>query len=172
MDQDLIFPERSSRDDNHVHDLADSKGHFVLGRLQILPVKVVVLDSGIHQNFRCVRKPSSRNDSISAEWVFSWFLQIKHCCDPEGLELLQNFELNNESVAKALRSDDKPQNPFTVETHNCRVAAVSPILMFAPLSKTSDGAVDPSNLLKIACLKFTWRLAWVFWYLHGSLFVW
>lgn len=48
MDQDLVFPLRATLDDNLMHNLHNAEYAIVVRDLEVLPVKIVVLDARVH----------------------------------------------------------------------------------------------------------------------------
>jgi len=61
--------------------------------LKILPVQIVVLNTGVHQSFWSVGKPSAWNDPITAVWMLTWLLKVHHGGYTFLLELLYDVEL-------------------------------------------------------------------------------
>ena len=81
-----------------MHNLHNSDGNLMLWRLQIFPIKIVVLNSVVHEKLRRVAKSNLGYNSITTIRVFPWLLQIEYCLDPFVFELLNDVMLLDKPV--------------------------------------------------------------------------
>ena len=79
----------------------------MIGRLQILPIKVVVLYASIHKFLGRVGKAGSWDDSVAAVRMLSRLLQVDDGFHVFVFELLQDVILGDQSIRGALGADEE-----------------------------------------------------------------
>jgi len=132
-----------------VHYVANLK-HLSVGRGgEVLPVKVVVRNSVVHNVFWSVAEASFGNDSVSTVRVLARLLKVEDCSHPQHLHLLYDIVLLDQPIAKTLGPNYKIFNPFRMQAFDGRIITLLPIFMLAPLSHAPERAMDPCDMFEV-----------------------